>query len=300
MSGSMPVMLPKQVTEDDFVNALTAVMTGQVELESDDADDQSSIATVSTINSRVELVENGSVVSASKGIKSLAVGKLFIYIDQKAPVHLPVAAMGLGDGTRQAVQLQQDAARAKPPREIFAYEEEKKDDVHGGFAGSGAYIRNVIAKKASEADEEGLFETGNDLFREGERLLALGEVEDAREALARARDFQKNSIQLITKRMAHTMHQQGLRHCDSGDKFLSIVLLGVAEILKHRPTPGHVQLGTQIHTGYSKICPTIPEFDEPRKEIDECVKKVEKEARPLAQTMRAYAQSIRMSKVDES
>jgi hypothetical protein len=64
---------------------------------------------------------------------------------------------------------------------------------------------------------------------------------------------------------------------------LAVVLLGVAEILKHRPTPENVRMGAEIHRGYRRVAPKETKYRESRREIDRCVASIKREALPHGQ-----------------
>jgi hypothetical protein len=126
-----------------------------------------------------------------------------------------------------------------------------------------------------------------------------GKVHEAREALQRAQSFQKRSLQIISKRMANLMHQQGLEHSDRGDTYLAVILLGVAEVMKHRPSASNIHLGSQVHRGYRKICPKERKFQEARKEMDVALKTIEYEAKPFARTLQVYSRSLMIDTIPE-
>lgn len=320
VAGTMPVTSAPPVTQQDFVDALTAVMTGKVAFSDDnnhDDDDDQSLSSVSTIGSRIELNPPPETHDdfAKRANRSLGIGQLFFYIEQNSPA----AKQLFPSNTENALALitaandddqndeskisdelalvnltdQQGSSSAVDTCSDLALVKNTNQDVPS-FDGSVVSLRSLIEAKAREADKDGLFEKGYQLYREGERLLYEGKIEEAREALQRAHSFQKRSLRLITIRMGELMHKQGLDHCDRGEKYLAVVLLGVAEILKHRPTPENVRMGAQIHRGYKRVAPKDPKYRESRREIDHCVASIKREALPMSKTLHAYSQSLKL------
>ena len=102
----------------------------------------------------------------------------------------------------------------------------------------------------------------------------------------------ERSLQLITTRMAEAMHKQGLDHCDRGDKYLAVILLGVAEMIKHRPSAANIHMGAQVHRGYRRVCPKDPKYISARREVDGYVKTIEREAIPMAKTLQTYSKAL--------
>ena len=326
VAGSLPVIAKQPVSQQDFVDALTAVMTGKVEFsdgegaDDDDDDDGFSIKTVSTICSRVEVnaptkTEEDNQLAVT-GSQSLGIGQLFFYIDQKNPLrHLvdplerasipsnnQIALVPDSHGTYDVNALtpntpsQGPLQEATSPRELEWNQTQMADESENDqyFGRSVASIRSMIEAKAKEADRDGLFDRGCEMYREGERLLYEGKIEEARDALQRAHSFQKRSLQLITSRMAETMHKQGLDHCDRGDKYLAVILLGVAEIIKHRPSAANIHMGAQVHRGYRRVCPKERTYVDARRQVDGYVKTIEKEAIPMAKTLQTYSKALAM------
>lgn len=295
VTGSMPIVVKPRVTQENFVDALAAVMSGQIELGADDDDDDErhSLSSVSTVSSHVKLLKNNNSDEASESEKgkatTLGVGQLFFYLEQQKLAKQPSTPENVAKSKRKAsdavlaLQAEPQNASIDDDDSIFdSSESENSDDSRFNF-------RALAEEKAKEADREGLFELGEAMYRRGEKLLAQGEIEEAREALERAQTFQKHSLELIVKRMATSIHKQGRQHCDRGDKFLAIILLGIAELLKYSPTADHLKLGTQIHRGYKKTCPQQREFLETNAHVRHCMKSIEKESFPMARTLQAYA-----------
>lgn len=327
VAGASPVVAKQPVSQQDFIDALTAVMTGKVEFsdgdgaDDDDDDDEFSIKTVSTICSRVEVTSPTKTEKdyqlATTGNQSLGIGQLFFYIDQKNPLrHLveplenasvpsnnqlalvpdsrgtyDVSSSSPSTPTRDRLQDASSSTKSlkSSPAQVA---EEDENDQH--FGRSVSSIRSMIEAKAKEADRDGLFEKGCEMYQEGERLLYEGKIEEARDALQRAHSFQKRSLRLITSRMAETMHKQGLEHCDRGDKYLAVILLGVAEIIKHRPSAANIHMGAQVHRGYRRVCPKEQSYIAARREVDGYVKVIEREAVPMAKTLQTYSKALTM------
>jgi len=158
-------------------------------------------------------------------------------------------------------------------------------------------IRAFIAEKVKcEMDNNDFSAVGKAMYEQGEELLALGQIEQAKVVFERAQELQKESITRLSTKLAKMLHTQGLNHCDNGDKRLAIVLLGVAEVLKHNPiNVEHIQMATQLQLRYRKICPRDnPEFRLPRKAMEKTVRELGLQAKPLAETMKAYAKTGRL------
>lgn len=298
VSGSMPLIVKSRVKQESFIDALTAVMMGEVDLGDDDDDDGDhySIGSISTIASHVKLLTNHEDPASKKekGNTSLGVGKLFFYLEQKAAAK-KLTPESISETVPETTLVAAIKARPRPPiGEISIIDSaSSKNSNHSSLEGSELFnVRELVAKKAREADREGLFELGEAMFRRGELLLEQGNVEDARDTFERAAKFQKHSLRLIVKRMAESMHAQGLQHCDRGDKFLAVILLGVSEILKNRNSPAHIKLGAEIHQGYRKVCPEEREFLVLKGEMNEHMKLLQKESLPVARTLQAYAKCL--------
>ena len=91
------------------------------------------------------------------------------------------------------------------------------------------------------------------------------------------------------------MHKQGLDHCDRGDKYLAVILLGVlAEIIRHRPSAANIHIGAQVHRGYRRVCPKEEKYIAARRKVDGYVKVIEKEAIPMAKTLHTYSKALAM------
>jgi hypothetical protein len=323
VSGTMPVTSKPPVTQQDFVDALTAVMTGKVAFsdddnQDDDDDDDHSLSSVSTIGSRIELTPPSQNENdfAKRANRSLGIGQLFFYIEQNSPAAKQLFPSNTENAlaliTTQNIDDKNDGSKIGDELALVNHADQQgsceksvvdsctdlalvknaNEDVP--FDGSVVSLRSLIEAKAREADKDQLFEQGYEMYREGERLLYEGKVEEAREALQRAHSFQKRSLRMITIRMGELMHKQGLDHCDRGEKYLAIVLLGVAEILKHRPTPENVRMGAQIHRGYRRVAPKETKYRESRREIDQCVASIKREALPMAKTLHTYSQSLKL------
>ena len=283
-----PIIAKPPVTQLDFVDALTAVMTGKVDFSDDggdDDDDVFSISTVSTICSRVE-VSSPPEDSPTRGdqlTQSVGVGPLFFYLDQKTSMRHMVAP------------LENELDSSKKELALVPASQATDDANEMHFGRSVASIRSMIEAKAKEADRDGLFEKGCEMYKEGERLLSEGKVDEARDALQKAHSFQKESILLVTTRMAEAMHKQGLDHCDRGDKQLAVILLGVAEIIKHRPSAANIRMGAQAHRGYRRVCPKEEKYIAGRREVDGYLKVIEEEAAPMAKTLHTYSKSLTMT-----
>ena len=297
--GAMPLVVNPPVREQDFIDALTAVMVGKVAY-SDDGDDEHSLSTVSAVSTIDSGVERTPAVTKDEALtrsanQSLAIGKLFFYLEQQSPARklppsteialpppkLPETCDGNSSPQLEVISLPSTSA-----------EEEEHSTMQ--LDNSVSNLGELFEAKSRESDRDGLFEIGNSFYRKGEVLLYEGKVEEAREVLQRARSFQKRSLRLITMRMAQSMHKQGLDHCKRGDKYLSVILLGIAEILKHTPTPANLHLGVQVYLGYSRICPKEPGFQDLRNEIGECVRIIEKESLQMAKTLQTYSKCLAM------
>ena len=293
MTGVPQIVAKQPVTQHDFVDALTAVMTGKVEFsddgKDDDDDDVFSISTVSTTSSHAE-ASTPTPSSPTQG-EAVGIGQMFFYLDQKNPLrHLVTPLESELDSSRSlgSASRGQSKHSSSPAKKENDYENE----MH--FGHSVASIQSMIEAKAKDADRDGLFEKGCEMHREGERLLSEGKIDEARDALLRARSFQKRSLQLITSRMAAAMHKQGLDHCDRGDKYLAVILLGVAEIIKHRPSAANIHMGAQVHRGYRRVCPKDQKSIAARREVDGYMKTIEREAIPMAKTLQTYSKSLTM------
>jgi hypothetical protein len=99
--------------------------------------------------------------------------------------------------------------------------------------------------------------------------------------------------------MADLMHQQGLEHCDRGEKYLAVILLGVAEMIKHRPSAANIHLCAQVHRGYRSICPKEEKLVASQKEIESHVIAIQKEAKQLSQTLHSYSHSLLIDTIPE-
>jgi hypothetical protein len=365
------IVPPRPVTQVDFIDAVTAALTGDAIMlnknSADDDDDAYSLSSVSTINSHVELSsppsENPMLVSQ----QSIGMGHMFFYLDQKNPSGrdavlplMPSSMQGslpnglssdntsspLVEKTMHAVPLDNPLEEPKPTSHdlkdipVILESSVNNDDKSGAnkaslgapiclvensnssilspqppnvdkeikvvdeeeltyFGRSVSSLRAIIEAKTKEADKDGLFERGCKMFQEGEELLSMGKIEEARETLQRAHSFQKRSLQLISGRMADLMHQQGLDHCDRGDKYLAIILLGVAEMIKHRPSAANIHLCAQVHRGYRRICPNEEKFVTSQREMDSYVKAMKKEAKPLSRTLHSYSKSLLIDTIPE-
>eukprot|EP00546_Thalassionema_frauenfeldii_P017519 CAMPEP_0178895220 /NCGR_PEP_ID=MMETSP0786-20121207/463_1 /TAXON_ID=186022 /ORGANISM="Thalassionema frauenfeldii, Strain CCMP 1798" /LENGTH=387 /DNA_ID=CAMNT_0020565421 /DNA_START=37 /DNA_END=1197 /DNA_ORIENTATION=+ len=315
--GSMQLLVPrKPVTQDDFVDAVTNVMMGNVsvgnasvkdlsEVNEDESmfDDLSEIRTIeSTLASRKEKndifaieADPASMPQAvNSNNASLTPGKVFFYLDQQSKT---VSGLDIPSTPEKALEkkLQDITVRPNDVMESAIPEEESKNfnDMRDESKNSLEHeVREVVAESVKIADEEGLFAKGTEMHERGDALMKEGKAEEAMEAFQEAQQFQKESIIKLTNKMSSMMHTQGLNHCDIGDKYLAVILLGVAEILKHRPTAHHTQLATQVHLGYKKVCPKQPEFRLPRKEMD---KEISTRAQPMGSTIRAYAKAVKLA-----
>lgn len=311
----MPLVIKPQVTQESFINALTAVMAGEVDFslppEEEDDDDLHSLGSISTISSHMKM--HGESDHYKKTPKetdaALAVGQMFFFLGQNGPTTnstLPIMIPdSISDPTSEtALVVTCDASSPTPNMdEMLALSPStKKNNINSTAAmleAGGINARELMEEKAREADREGLFELGEAMYRRGELLLAKGEVDEAREVLEKAQIFQKDSLHLITQRMAASIHKQGLQHCDRGDKFLAVILLGVAEILKNRPSAENLRLATQVHRGYNKICPKEREFLIMKGEVRHCVRSIEKESMPMARTLHAYAKCFDLKRTND-
>mmetsp|Transcript_1520 Transcript_1520/g.2315 ORF Transcript_1520/g.2315 Transcript_1520/m.2315 type:complete len:416 (-) Transcript_1520:109-1356(-) len=318
LKGSMQLLVPhKPVSQEDFVDAVTNVMMGNVplgnasvkdlsEVDEDDSilGDISEIRTIeSTLNNNrkesdifaIEADPSTSAETTSGVNTNLTPGKIFFYLDQQSNT---VSGLNIASSPEQALErkFQDITVRPNDVLESAIPENEAKMFDHNREESKNPIeqeVRGIIAEKVKEADDEGFFEKGKEMYERGNALMKLGRAEEAVKAYEEAQQFQKESIVKLTNKMACMMHTQGLNHCDSGDKYLAVVLLGVAEILKHRPTAQHTQLATQVHLGYKKVCPKQPEFRLPRKEMDKTLKEISGRAQPMGATIRAYAKAVK-------
>jgi hypothetical protein len=363
VTTSDSVKSPRPVTQADFIDALTAVVTQSGTKSTPEYDDDLwSLSSVSSSNSHVE---QGTSLKDENPIPNsgptLGIGQLFFYLDQnhfpikdsvsptlrgdrgissltKSPENKETQLSGIPlisskhELTSQSLQPQQlhnnfipktmtnrhkllkmeklrdekDSSNSdsKPEELKQDSNEQIQDNIefqnNSKLAGSSvSRIRALIEAKTAEADHDGLFQRGCEMFQEGERLLQEGKIHEAREALQRARSFQKRSLQIISRRMANLMHQQGLDHSDRGDTYLAVILLGVAEIMKHRPSASNIHLGAQVHRGYRRICPKERKFRDVRKEIDVALKTIEQEAKPFSRTLQVYSRSLMIDTIPE-
>lgn len=154
--------------------------------------------------------------------------------------------------------------------------------------------RALFAEKAIEASPQELDEIGESLFFQGEMLQVNGKWEEALEVFYRAEIAQKGSILESMQKMATVMQEQGLRHGERGDDYLSVVLLGAADKLKHQPTAANLKICTAVHRGYKPKWGKDPQLKEMVKNMNESVSLVRREALALAKTLNAQADCASM------
>jgi hypothetical protein len=108
MLVSRPVEIPRPVTQADYVDAVTAALTGDTTMLSkdnaDDDEDMYSLSSVSTLNSHVELSSppSESPKFAHSLNQNIGMGQMFFFLDQKNPsvrdVALPVMTSSSTNG----------------------------------------------------------------------------------------------------------------------------------------------------------------------------------------------------------
>jgi len=178
---------------------------------------------------------------------------------------------------------------------LFMGVEEKKDD-HDSIT-LQSHIREFISQEVRNErnDNVDYFAVGRTIFERGEELVLLGRIEEARDVFLKAQEYQKESITRLSIKLATMLHTQGLNHCDVGDKKLASLLLGAAEILKHRPNDiATIALVTQTQIGYRKVCPKRnPAFRLPRRAMDKTVRQLGLQASSMAEITKAYASTLR-------
>ena len=149
-------------------------------------------------------------------------------------------------------------------------------------------LRTLFENKAKKANREELIEIGEMLFNLGEMLHAVGKREDAREVFERAYFMRTLAVKELMVCIAVTMRKQGLYHGDRGDDYLSVILVGAAELLQARPTPSCLKLCTLVQGGYIQQSDgKCPELQVLMEEMNEYINLVKAEAQPLADTLRA-------------
>lgn len=149
--------------------------------------------------------------------------------------------------------------------------------------------RAIFEAKARQASREDLLEMGESLFVLGDMLYSSGKRKDALEVFERAAFVQKLAVERVMGCMAMSMRKLGVYHRDRGDEYLSVVLVGTAELLQARPTASCLRLCTLVHSGYTRSCGTCPELAALLSEMDEYLELVRREAKPLALTLRGQA-----------
>mmetsp|Transcript_26757 Transcript_26757/g.29601 ORF Transcript_26757/g.29601 Transcript_26757/m.29601 type:complete len:452 (+) Transcript_26757:37-1392(+) len=187
--------------------------------------------------------------------------------------------------------------RSEPKKEevlSMHKEEEKKDDnTSSPLLESHEIIAQEIKNEMNNSVD--YFATGRAIFERGEELVVLGQMKEAKNVFMKAQEYQRESITRLSTKLATMLHTQGLNHCDSGDKQLASVLLGAAEILKHRPNDiATIALVTQTQIGYRKVCPKRnPAFRLPRRAMDKTVRQLGLQASSMAEITKAYASTLR-------
>jgi hypothetical protein len=149
--------------------------------------------------------------------------------------------------------------------------------------------RAIFEAKAKQASREDLLEMGESLFVLGDMLYSSGKRKDALEVFERAAFVQKLAVERVMASMAASMRNLGVYHRDRGDDYLSVVLVGAAELLQARPTASCLKLCTLVHSGYTRSCGTCPELAALLDEMDQHLELVRREAKPLALTLRGQA-----------
>jgi hypothetical protein len=155
------------------------------------------------------------------------------------------------------------------------------------FAGD----RDWFDQQAKMASREDLLDMGESLYQMGEMLHLTGKREEALQVFERAAVVQKLAVEQVMASIAALLYKVGVYHRDRGDDCLSVVLVGVADLLQAKPSPTCLLLCQQVLNGYQRSHSMCPEVEVSMKEINESFEFVRREAKPLARSLRGQADS---------
>lgn len=150
--------------------------------------------------------------------------------------------------------------------------------------------RDAFQERALQADRDELLETGESLFIMGEMLSINGKREQALEVLQRAEFVQKRAVEEVIMEVADIMQQQGMKLKDRGNlPYLSLTLLGAAELLKASPTAANLKACSRVHFEYQPNFKRHGDLRNMATKLDSIFTIVRQDATALAQTLRAQA-----------
>jgi hypothetical protein len=284
-------------SDEEYVNALTAIITGEGGFTSSDEEDKAD-ALHSLDLSEIDSAEEMSIASAGAdsvySTRSLAIGQVIDLWDGSTTVATTsVSSMGPGTPSSPRSDSTASPVNVSPgPRALLREVQRSGNLVNGDYK----QVKEMLENQAKDADREEIAEIGESLYTLGEMLLKNGRPHEALEVFERAEVFQRRSLSELMRRISDTMHSQGLKHCDRGDRFLSVILLGVAETLKHRPNASHVNLCRQVHIGYKSNAKKVPDLRNLVDDVDEYIKLAGKEAVPLAKNLKAQVACLQNSR----
>ncbi|KAI2505975.1 hypothetical protein MHU86_8475 [Fragilaria crotonensis] len=151
--------------------------------------------------------------------------------------------------------------------------------------------RGWFDEQAKMASRDDLLEMGESLYLMGEMLHLTGKRADALQVFERAAVVQKRAMEQVMASLAALLREVGVYHRDRGDHCLSVVLVGVADLLHAKPSPTCLLLCEQVLNGYQRSHSTSPEIEESMKAINENIELIRREAKPLARSLRGQADS---------
>jgi tetratricopeptide (TPR) repeat protein len=149
--------------------------------------------------------------------------------------------------------------------------------------------QDVLAERVALASRSELLEMGESLFVLGEMLQSLGRRHEALQALERAAFLQKSAAKQTIMSLASLQRQLGQYHRDQGNDYLSIILVGAAELLESKPNPSCLKVCTKILDAYQRHA-QYPELETELKALQENMIQIRQDALPIAQTLREQAQ----------
>jgi len=138
--------------------------------------------------------------------------------------------------------------------------------------------------------EQELRRKGMLLYQLGQMLRLEGKPEEALEAFKKAEIVHRESLEKTLTAVTSVMYSQALYHHDRCDIKFAVLLLGVAESIRERPTPKNLLFCTRLHHGYREYSSYHAGLQDYTRVMDEYVRRIKKQAPFMAKTLRAQAQ----------
>jgi len=137
--------------------------------------------------------------------------------------------------------------------------------------------------------EQELRRKGMLLYQLGQMLRLEGKPEEALEAFKKAEIVHRESLEKTLTAVTSVMYSQALYHHDRCDIKFAVLLLGVAESIRERPTPKNLLFCTRLHHGYREYSSYHAGLQDYTRVMDEYVRRIKKQAPFMAKTLRAQA-----------